>query len=353
MLLLICLFLILPAVLGWFISFLIKPKGSDLSFFFFALGFLIMVGEFALVCYPSTFLNAPFHLVCNIVLGIYIAESIAIIIWAIKTKRFQSRHLFSKDFLATCLRSPTFWIMVAICAFQIMRLYTAQPLEMRDSKSYGALIIDILQNDQLFMNNPENGFPLESVLDMPLKFSLSPWYGFIAVLSKVGHIHPLIISNTILPAYLLVLHYAILYTLGCYLFKHEKKSAFAFTALCAFLYEVTLYCHTPTMIKLIWPVWGKGALSMTIVPIILVFYMVYVELYSEGRNIYILITLIILVIAGCSMSTMAAVELPLELGILGLVWTLRKRAARPLIYSIISCIPAGVYVVAYYCLSNL
>lgn len=345
--------MVIPFILGIFISHLAHSNQSGFSSFWFAMGFLVMVGEFAIICYPAIFLNLPFHIVCNTVLGVYLTECFCIIVWIVKTKRYQTRILFSKDYLSIWLRSPFFWIMVVICSFQILRLFIAEPFEMRDSKSYSALIIDILQSDQLFKINPENGFPLKSALDMPLKFILSPWYAFISMLAKISRVHPLIISNTFLPSYLLLLHYFILYALGFYLFKQKKASAFAFTALCALIYEVTLYCHTPTMIKLVWPVWGKGSLSMTVVPAILVLYMMYVTSTFPPKKQYLLIILLLLVIAGCSMSTMAALELPLELGILGLIWSIRQRVMRPLIYSAISCIPAVVYVVVYYCLSNL
>ena len=353
MLVLIVLLVIIPLILGLFVSHLAHSNQSDFSTFWFAMGFLVMVGEFAVICYPAIFLNISFHLVCYTVFGVYTVECLCIIIWAVKTKRFRKETFFTKDALSAWLRSPAFWVMVIICLLQILRLLIAAPLEMRDSKSYSALIIDIIQSDQLFRINPENGFPLKSVLDMPLKFTFSPWYAFIAMLARISHVHPLIISNTVLPPYLLLLHYVTLYALGSHLFKQKKESALAFTALCAFIYEITLSCHTPTMIKLVWPLWGKGALSMTVVPAVLVLYMMYITSHSQKSNKCFLIVFILLVITGCSMSTMAALELPLELGVLGLIWAIRSRAARPMVYSIISCIPAVFYVVAYYCLSSL
>ena len=352
MLQIVCLLLIVPALLGCFIKAFIKSNRPGFSLFFFALGFIVMVGEFALICYPATFLSVPFHTVCCIIYGIYTAECLAILIWMVKTGKFNTKPL-SKETIRTWIHSPAFWVMIAVCSFQILRLMIAAPSGMRDSKSYGALIIDILQSDRLFLVQPENGFPLMSILDTTLKYSLSPWYPFISMIAKACRLHSLIISNTILPGYLLLIHYIILYALGFYMLDSNKSKAFGFTALCAFIYEMTLSCHTPTMIKLVWPLWGKGVLPMTVVPALLVFYMFYIEKDSQANGFRFLVVLLLLVVAGCSMSTMAALELPLELGILGLVWTTRRRSVRPLASSVICCVPAVLYIGVYYYLSYL
>ena len=81
MLQLVFLLLIAPAIIGTFIKSLVKCSNSVYSAFFFSLGFLIMVAEFALMCYPAIYLDAPFHRVCQLVCSIYIIECAAILIW--------------------------------------------------------------------------------------------------------------------------------------------------------------------------------------------------------------------------------------------------------------------------------
>ena len=353
MLFMFCFLFVIPTLLGLYIKSLTDSNCGKYSFFFFALGFIVMVGEFALICYPAIFKDIPFHTVCRLTVTVYITECLLILLWLIKSRRFTLKAFFTKDKILSWVSSPFFWLMLIICAFQIVRLIISEPFEMRDSKSYLALISDILQTDHLFRVNPDNGAPIASILEMPIKFSLSPWYAFIAMLAKTSRIHPLIISNTVLPAYLLFVHYIILFALGSYLFEQRKETACSFTALCAFIYEVSLYCHTPTMIRLVWPLWGKGTLSMTVVPAILVLYLIMIEERSRKKRICCMFVFLVITIAGCSMSTMAALELPLELCILGIVWAIRKRSAPPVLYSIISCIPSALYVAIYYYLSSL
>ena len=347
------LLIIVPAFLGLFIQSIVRDNNNVNYIFFFSLGFLVEVAEFALVCYPATYLDISFHVVCNTIGGIYVAESLGVLIWLLAIHRFSPNSFFNKDIIIKIMRSPSFWIMMIICGFQIGRLLFLGPSEMRDSKTYCALIVDILQSDHLFRINPESGIPIASILDMDLKYSLSAWYPFIAMLAKFGGLHPLILHNTLLPPYLLVLHYSVLYTLGYLVFKKRHVDTCIFTAFCAFIHEVTLYCHTPTMIKLVWPVWGKGVLSMTVVPVILVFFMLYVKNKSQKRMLSFLVIFLLIVISGCSMSTMAAIVLPLELSILGLVWAIRNRSLTPLVYSVICSIPAVLYVTIYYYLSSL
>ena len=92
---------------------------------------------------------------------------------------------------------------------------------------------------------------------------------------------------------------------------------------------------------------------MTVVPAILVLYLIMIEERSRKKRICCMFVFLVITIAGCSMSTMAALELPLELCILGIVWAIRKRSAPPVLYSIISCIPSALYVAIYYYLSSL
>ena len=353
MLKLLFLLLITPILLGKSIKSIIKPSCFESAGIYFSLGFIVMVAEFALVCYPATYVDIPFHIVCHIIGIIYVVECLTIICWLYLTKQINPKSFFNKKALTSWLRSPSFWIMVIICGFQIIRLLMSGPAEMRDSKTYSALIVDVLQSNQLFRIKPENGFPIASILDMDLKYSLSPWYPFIAMLAKFSVLHPLIITNTILPPYLLFLHYIMIYSLGILLFDRVKKIAFLFTALCAFIYEISLYCHTPTMIKLVWPVWGKGVLSMLTVPAILILYILLVSEPSKAQWKRFLPILFLIVVAGCSMSTMAALVLPLELGLLGVIWTVRNRSAGYLCGSIISSVPAVLYIAMYYYFSYL
>ena len=344
------LLIIVPLLLGALIRQLLKPLASGPFLFCFAIGFLIMVAEFALICYPSIYFDIPFHIVCNIVCSIYLVESLAIILWLLFTKKTRIKNWFSKESLLSLVHSPSFWIMILLCGLQIIRLIVFEPYQIRDSKTYNALVNDVLQSDHLFRTYHATGFPIESVLDMSRKYFLSPWYPFMSMLARMSRLHSLIIVNTILPAYTLLLSYFFLYSLGYYLFNKETKSACLFTTLCAFIREVTLYCHTPTMIALVWPVWGKGVLSMTVVPAILVIYMLYADKFQETGYGWFCLILLLLVVAGFSMSTMGALVLPMELGILGLIWTIRHRSVRILICSLIPCLPAVLYLaVFYYC----
>ena len=350
---LILLLIITPFLLGCVINKLTKANSSKYYFFFFEMGFLVMVAEFSIVCYPAIVLNTPFHVVCYIVFALFAIECFAIVVFLLPSSDFltKKREIVSK--LIRWFKSPSFWFVVAVCGFQIIRLIIAEPVEMRDSNSYIALTNDILQRDQLFRTINGTGNPVSSILDLPLKFSFSPWYAFISMLGKASGFHSLVLCNTILPPYILLIHYMSLFSLGLFLFEHRIDLACLFTALCAFIYEMTLYCHTPTMIKLIWPVWGKGVLSMTIIPAILILFLLCFIDSNQPRLFWFFTFLLLLVIAGCSMSTMAAIVLPLEISILGLIWCKKRESAKTLVCCLASCVPATLYLVLYYYASVL
>ena len=92
---------------------------------------------------------------------------------------------------------------------------------------------------------------------------------------------------------------------------------------------------------------------MTIIPAIFIIYMLYTDNSSARIAHWIIVLLLLLTIAGCSMSTMAAIVIPIELGLLGLIWAIRRRSARPLLYSILACSPSILYLLGYYYLSSI
>ena len=353
MLAIIFLLIIVPILLGCLIQKLLKLKTPNFSGFYFILGFLVMVAEFALICYPAIYLDAPFHIVIRIVFLLYILESVAILIWLVFTKQINLAKFYSKDAVKSYLCSPAFWLMIALCGFQIIRVALGTPYQVRDSKTYNAIVNDILQTDHLFRTFQTSGFPFASVLSMKLRFTLSPWYPFMSMLAGLSKLHPLIICNTIMPTYVLFLDYLTLYMLGVLLFEGNINYTCFFTTLCAFIHEVTLYCHTPTMINLVWPMWGKGVLSCIIVPALLILYMLCNKKHSHIQVFWVYILIVFISIAGCSMSTMAGLVIPLEVGIMGLIQALRKHSVRSMICSIIACFPCFIYLTVYYYLSCL
>lgn len=345
------LLLVLPALLGCLIKKLLRSNIPGFSGFFFILGFLVMVSEFAIICYVAIYTDTLFHIVSRITLTVYIIESLGILFWLVMSKRSVLSLTGFKDKIITLIHSPAFWYMAIVCTFQIVRLVVMQPYQFRDSKTYNALVIDTLQTDHLFRTFQTSGFPFASVLYMKLRFTLSPWYPFQAMLSGICKLHPLIICNTVMPAYILLLEYILLYSLGKLLFNNDRDVCL-FTALCAFVHELTLYCHTPTMINLVWPLWGKGVVSCIIVPILLILFIMYARNYVGNCFSFFAIVFFI-GLAGCSMSPMAGLVIPLELSILGLIQTVRTRSIRPLFISIASCCPSFIYLGAYYYLSHL
>ena len=350
---LIFLLVIAPACLGLFFKDHILSQKEGFSPFFFVMGFLTMLAQFALVCYPATYFDLPFHRVCLFVCVLYCVECLGIIIARLIKNGFPFRAKFNTEPVRALIRSPFFWIMVAICAFQIIRLFSLQPYQMRDSRVYNGLINDIVQTDRLYRKNRVTGQILESLTGARLKTLLSPWYPFLSMIAKVSGYHALIIINTVMPSYVLLMHYLVFYDLGYYLFDHKAGDACLFTALCAFLHEITLSFNAPTMILLMWPVWGKGILAVILIPAILVLYLLYLEQAGKGNSIFIFTALVLMVIAGCSVSTMASLTIPIEIGILGIIQVFRQHSIRPVLYSICACIPVGVYLSFYVYLSHL
>ena len=346
------LLIIAPLLLGALINMILKPEDSGFIPFYAVLGFLAMTAVFAALCYPATLLNIPFHSLCLAACLLYAAGCVIALIMLIRrragTKKPGGRFV---AWLSSCLRSPAFWLMILICGAQILRLYYNEPYQPRDSKTYFAIINDIIGSDRLFRNAPFTGEALSSLADVKAKYLFSPWYPFIAMLAKVSGLHPLMIEGTVLPPYLLLLHYLMLYALGKWLLEGSRQRAFLFVFICAFLREISVTISTPSMIQLIWPLWGKGVFVSLVTPALLLLYMLR---YQDAgyRKAGISIMIILTVIAGCSMSTMSILIIPFELGLLGLVQAIRRRGVIPLIAAAAYCLPSLIYTGIYFMVAH-
>ena len=124
------------------------------------------------------------------------------------------------------------------------------------------------------------------------------------------------------------------------------------TAICALLYEFTLNLSIQSQSMLLWPVWGKSVLARLVIPAVLLVYTLWASKAYRAATAGVICAGLICCIAGCALSTMASVVIPIELGLLGLIWAVRNRSFRPVIVSAVTCIPALVYLVCYYMLTN-
>ncbi|MBQ4361847.1 MAG: hypothetical protein II787_02890 [Lachnospiraceae bacterium] len=364
MIILFLLLIVVPALLGCLIKRIAEPRpcsfGGEMSLLFcFVLGFIAMLVQFALLCYPASVLDTPFHILCLIICLVYAAECVIAVVLTARRRRGLSGIAAR---IGPWLRSPAFWLMTAFIAFQVIRLILQEPFEPRDSKTYNAIINDIAQTDHLFRNFPLTGEPVKSLSEIKLKYIMTPWYPFMSMLAVTSGLHPLIIAQTVMPAYVLILHYIVLGSLGSFLLDRKRVSDVClFVFICAFLREITVTTSTPSIIELVWPAWGKGALAAIIVPAVL---LLFSERYMPagahgsakpsaapaGRSLFVLI---LCAAAGCAMSTMSVMILPIELGLLGLAWAFRQRSVRPALYAACACIPALLYLAVYVVLSRM
>lgn len=351
MIILFLLLIVVPALLGCLIKRIAEPRpcsfGGEMSLLFcFVLGFIAMLVQFAILCYPASVLDIPFHILCLIVCLICGIESVIALVMIVK-ERPNLSGITAR--ISPWLRSPMFWLMIAFVAFQVIRLILKQPFEPRDSKTYNAIINDIAQTDHLFRNLPLTGEPVSSLSEIKLKYTMTPWYPFMSMLAVTSGLHPLIIAQTVMPAYVLILHYIVLGSLGSFLLGRTRVNDISlFVFICAFLREITVTTSTPSIIELVWPAWGKGALAAIIVPAVL---LLFTRNYTDQKGS--LFILILFTAAGCAMSTMSVLILPIELGLLGLAQGYRNHSAKPVLYAACACIPAILYMIAYVILSRL
>ena len=163
------------------------------------------------------------HVYLLILLGVYLG----IFIYAftrkyrreLKSDRIKDALAFMKSNKFTCI------ITFLLIGYQLLRCFILQTDGYRDSKTYIALINDMVETNRFFLLDDVYGYFGMSLEEVSPKYIFSGWYTFEAFLSYVSGIHPLIIVNTILPPVILLFSYLSYWILSELLFgKNTRKN---------------------------------------------------------------------------------------------------------------------------------
>lgn len=272
-------------------------------------GFMIELVIWAVISLPIVYSGGNLSMAviiyefANIPCGIYAIKSI--FVYLKKSKR----GALKKENIEKTSLNIIFVIMICCVLFQVTRVTVFQTQEYRDSKTYNAIVNDTVETDKFFSIVDTTGAIQWNALTVSKKYILSSWYTFEAMLSKSSGLHPLILNNTVLPGYLIILFYIVSWNMISIFISDNRKKCL-FIIILSLLYE--LEADDISNILLSWPTWGKNITATITVPIIIILW----DLYIKNRLAKNVFSIILMVAAGCTASNMGFMIMPIEISFL-------------------------------------
>ena len=180
---------------------------------------------------------------------------------------------------------------------------------------------------------------------LPTRYVLSPFFSFVAFLSRISGVHPAVTAHVVLAATLIILSYAVYALLGRKLFSGQPAQAayFLFFVILLTLFSgYTVYTQGMFTLVRIWQ--GKAVLCAILVP--MAFYMM-LHLW-EGESVRAdWLFLLLLMCACCMVSSMGIMLGAVMLGIFGILSAARNKSIKMLIYTALCCIPNMIRAAIY------
>ncbi len=187
------------------------------------LGFATLLAIFQLICMPFGLAGQPFHVVCNLFLGILIGLVALSLVLSIVQRRKYTLFAYPKKFHLFLL------FALILIIWQIVRQVAMQPQVYGDDTVYIGLVNDIRTSDVIQGRIPKSGADL-ALADTNLKYIFSCYYQFLAFWCRLFDFHPLLLMKTFLPILVGILSYGVFWLLAEFFFKEDmaKKSFFLF-----------------------------------------------------------------------------------------------------------------------------
>lgn len=324
--------LILPLLIGTLIvNQLLKERTTDLVLAWLS-GFIIMFASFYILVMPMLFMKLPLHVLviswCILMLFLFAVSII------------YNRNRFDAILLHNINRIKLLpWLTILVVLLICVQVYFLAVYMHSDADDafYVATATTSVSTDTIFQIDSFTGKPF---LDYPQRYVLSPFPVFIALLSQILITHPAIVAHTILPIVFIPLSYGVFSIIGKKLF-HDRSEDVVFFLL--FLCILNIYGNFSAFTNstfLLFRIWqGKAVLANIILPSI--FYFSYRAMLGEKHKGE-WITLFFCVLASCLTSSMGIVLTPIMIGCMGIVFAIRNKKIRTLLFSIACCLPCIV-----------
>ncbi len=339
----IVLFLILmvvPEVVGMLYTGFLPEERNGIAINWGA-GFIILWGIFEIIVLPLIYLKKSLNLLCMVYGGIIVLCMIAGVV------RSRERIIPMVKQSISSLRSKALigWGNVLLILGQAYIYLRYMHIDDDDAFYVGAAVTAVSTNT-IFSIDPYTGMEFAK---LPSRYVLSPFFSFIAFLSRISGVHPAVVTHLVLAGILIVLSYTVYALVGRKLFPDVSKLSeyFLFFVILIILFSgYTVYTQGMFTLVRIWQ--GKAVFCAVLVPMIS-----YIMLHLASGRAFVAdwCFLFLLMCACCLVSSMGIMLGAIMLGIFGILHVIRDRDFKKFFCTALCCLPnivcAGLYLVMH------
>lgn len=310
---------------------------TDNLFLTITCGYLFMLSSFYLLVIPLLFLKVEFNIL--VFCWSYIQLVICLLGAMLNFRKFTK----IRSSIYCQIKSLPWFTFIVVLLILMQAFILAKYVHIDDDDAfYVATATTAVSTNTISQIDPYTGDPY---LYYQMRYVLSPFPIFIATLSKLVMIHPTIFAHTIIPAVFIPLSYLVLALLASLLFPSNKNKQMLFLLFLCILNiwgNVSIYTTSSFLLFRIWQ--GKAVLANIILPATLIFAYFAMSGKSQFRKWILLLSCSI---SACLASSMGIILAPIMISCMGIIYFLKTKGIRTLIYAIICCTPCVLCGLAY------
>lgn len=328
-------FIIIPECIG--LGLLNFKKDNKSMIFALIIGYIFGFASFQLLAIPMIFMHLKFTTLAYS--WAIIMVILAIISMILVRKRLKEIFIENIEALKKLPKFLTI-IVTIIVLFQAFMAFRYMHQD-HDDSNFVAKATIAYDTNTLY----EYGDKGEDLNQVPSRNGLSPYPIYTATIAKLIGFHPAAVAHTIFPPVFIVLAYLVYFLVGKALFKDDNKKTMVFMLILAVLYMFGDYSRYTVFDRLLYRLWqGKSMLCAIILPFIWYLFIEYIGKKDEKFYWFILF----LSIWGSVLLSSMALYLPIiSSGLLALIYAIKYRKAKYLLWIFLCCIPSIIYGIIY------
>ena len=242
-------------------------------------------------------------------------------------------------------------LAILLISFQVIRCVWGHFFVYADDARYIPMLNDLVETDSyscLFWQDGSAGY-----VEADRKYIFTTFFPYLATICRLSGLHPSILVQTVLPVFLTIALYGMVWNYGMLLFK-EKKQSWMFVLFFAVLVETMsgyLLTHANHIIVAIY--YGKKIVFTIFLPFIMLLIAEKTSMLEDKVNNLSKIDvfrLFVMMLGTCAPSLMGTGLAPLVFFSMGATLCLRKKSIVPMFQMIIGMLPAitVLIMVVYY-----
>lgn len=230
------------------------------------------------------------------------------------------------------IRLFTFWLMLIVIAIEVFLNFISTSFNYSDDATYVTMVTAMVDSNELF--RPDFVDPRGWLLAIP-KYYFTSYYQYVAALCYLTKLHPLIMTQTVIPC----LYTVPLYHMGTFLFSrwllHKEEKTYILVTLISGLTVYGGYSQFTITKRLLQYPWnGKAILAVIVIPY--VFWMVN-EFFSRQPQKIEILYLALALLAGTSVSLYGAAILPIMIMLLSAGYAIKEKNIKTVIVCALVC----------------